>query len=191
MALASCGAIDRSGGALLMAVRKTEPSDSDVDARVSSDAPMSVAPPAAAEPQALDHGRSTATFDSDARLWGFNLRLMRSGAALLTAFEIVYFILDSLHSSTADAGNYSAARWRRGLHRARAGAHDVPVVRAQLAAGLLCQPVSDLWPDVGVEPAHRRHHTAIYHFDVHTGRGRRAIAVAGSLAGGAAARSRC
>ena len=33
-------------------------------------------------------------FDSDARIWAFNLRLMRSGAALLVALEIVYFVLD-------------------------------------------------------------------------------------------------
>ena len=78
-----------------MAVRKSEPADSIVDARISVDAPMPVAPASSTERAANERRRATEAFDSDTRIWSFNLRLMRAGAALLVAFEAIYFIIDS------------------------------------------------------------------------------------------------
>ncbi len=46
------------------------------------------------KPRASAGGR-TGAFGPGSRIWSFNLRLMRAGAALLVCFEIVYFILDS------------------------------------------------------------------------------------------------
>ena len=78
-----------------MAVRKSEPADSIVDARISVDAPMPVPPASSTERAANERRRATEAFDSDTRIWSFNLRLMRAGAALLVAFEAIYFIIDS------------------------------------------------------------------------------------------------
>ena len=76
-----------------MAVRK--PVDSTVDARTSADAPISLVPAPATEQAAGERGGPTGAFGPGSRIWSFNLRLMRAGAALLVCFEIVYFILDS------------------------------------------------------------------------------------------------
>ena len=75
-----------------MAVRKPEPTDSTVEARMSADAPISPTP--ASEQAAREPARTTAVHDSDAIIRGLNLRLMRSGAALLVGFEAIYFIID-------------------------------------------------------------------------------------------------
>jgi PAS domain-containing protein len=76
-----------------MAVRK--PVDSTVDARTSADAPISLVPAPATEQAAGERGGPSGAFGPGSRIWSFNLRLMRAGAALLVCFEIVYFILDS------------------------------------------------------------------------------------------------
>jgi PAS domain S-box-containing protein len=78
-----------------MAVRKSEPADSIVDARISVDAPMPGAPAPSTQRAANERGQTTEAFDSDTRIWSFNLRLMRAGAALLVAFEAIYFIIAS------------------------------------------------------------------------------------------------
>ncbi|MGZ6227915.1 MAG: PAS domain-containing protein, partial [Candidatus Binataceae bacterium] len=77
-----------------MAVRKPEPSDSTLGGRMWADAVISTAPPGTAKTTACEHESPVEAFDSDARIWAFNLRLMRWGAALLVALEIAYFVLD-------------------------------------------------------------------------------------------------
>ena len=74
-----------------MAVRKSEPAD----ARMFADVPISAAPAPATAQAERERGRLVSAFDSDTRIWGFNLRLMRAGAALMVGFEAIYFIVDS------------------------------------------------------------------------------------------------
>ena len=75
-----------------MAVRKPEPADSIGDTRASADVLVAAPPLPALEQTARKRGRTTELFDSETRIWDFNLRLMRAGAALLVAFEGIYFI---------------------------------------------------------------------------------------------------
>ncbi len=82
-----------------MAVRKPEPTDPIVDARMPADSPLSAAPASAAEQASREHGGLTAAHDPCKMIRGWNLRSLRAGAALLAGFEIIYFILDSYISS--------------------------------------------------------------------------------------------
>ena len=96
-----------------MAVSKPERSDSSLGERMWAHAAISAAPPGTAKTTAREHETPVEAFDSDAGIWAFNLRLMRWGAALLVALELVYFVLDifisppmtpailALHASTA------------------------------------------------------------------------------------------
>ncbi|HVA83563.1 MAG TPA: PAS domain S-box protein [Candidatus Binataceae bacterium] len=77
-----------------MAVRKPEPTDSTVDGRISVDAPASSASTPATEQPARERGRLAGAYDLETMTRGWNLRLLRTGAALLAGFEIIYFILD-------------------------------------------------------------------------------------------------
>ena len=82
-----------------MAVRKPEPTDPIVDARMPADSPLSAAPASAAEQASREHGGLTAAHDPCKMIRGWNLRSLRAGAALLAGFEIIYFILDRYISS--------------------------------------------------------------------------------------------
>jgi len=88
------GLLAKSQGIASMAVRKPEPSDSTLGGRKRADAVISAAPLGTAKTTASEHESPVEAFDSDARIWAFNLRLMRWGAALLVALEVAYFVLD-------------------------------------------------------------------------------------------------
>jgi hypothetical protein len=165
-----------------MAVRKSEPADSIVDARISVDAPMPVPPASSTERAANERRRATEAFDSDTRIWSFNLRLMRAGAALLVAFEDIYFIIDSDFPPALTPAAVALHAGAVGI-TALVLAHDVELVRAQLAGSMPCEPARHLWPDLGVRPAHRRHRAALHHRGANAYRRRGAIAVVGWLAG--------
>jgi len=77
-----------------MAVRKPDSSDPSVLVRISADAPMSPASTPSAQHAAREHRIPTWTYDLESVTRGWNLRLLRAGAALLAGFEIAYFILD-------------------------------------------------------------------------------------------------
>ncbi len=61
---------------------------------MSADAPMSTAPTPAAEQAARGRGRLIDVHDPEMMIWGWSLRLLRAGVALLVGFEIAYFVLD-------------------------------------------------------------------------------------------------
>ena len=88
------GLLAKGQGIVSMAVSKPERSDSSLGGRMWADAAISAAPPGTAKTTAREHETPVEAFDSDARIWAFNLRLMRWGAALLVALEMVYFVLD-------------------------------------------------------------------------------------------------
>jgi hypothetical protein len=74
-----------------MALRKPEPTDSIGDARASAD--VLTAGAAAPGRATREYDFSAELFDSEPRIRDFNLHLMRTGAALLVAFEAIYFIV--------------------------------------------------------------------------------------------------
>ncbi len=74
-----------------MALRKPEPTDSIGDARASAD--VLTAGAAAPGRATREYDFSAELFDSEPRFRDFNLHLMRAGAALLVAFEAIYFIV--------------------------------------------------------------------------------------------------
>src|ERR1700678_110743 len=76
-----------------MAVRNLEPTDSTVDTRKSSGGWISLAS-IPADQVARERGRLTGLHYLETMTWGWSLRLLRAGAALLASFEIIYFILD-------------------------------------------------------------------------------------------------
>jgi PAS domain S-box-containing protein len=77
-----------------MALREPEPPHSIVGAQMSLDASASITPAPPAKPTGREHRQATAVGDSDATIQGLNLRLMRSGAALLVGLEVIYFLAD-------------------------------------------------------------------------------------------------
>ena len=144
----------------------------------------SAAPPGTAKTKAGEHESPVEAFDSDARIWAFNLRLMRWGAALLVALEVAYFVLDifisppltpaivALHAGVAGFSTLvlalTTSKWFERNWR--------PVCFANLLAiyGLT----------LGLRSAHWGYRAAVHHSGLHTDRGWRAAAMVGSLAGG-------
>jgi PAS domain S-box-containing protein len=76
-----------------MPVRKPEPTGSTVEAPMAAHTPTS-ATEGIAQATSDERGRQSAVQDSGAIIWGLNLRVIRSGAALLTGFAIGYVIVD-------------------------------------------------------------------------------------------------
>src|SRR5271170_3519741 len=77
-----------------MAVRKPDPADSSIVVRMSANAPISTAPTPSAEQATHERRRLTGAYDLDRMTRGWSLRQLRTGAALLAGFEIIYFVLD-------------------------------------------------------------------------------------------------
>lgn len=79
-----------------MTVSKPEPTGSTVEAATSANPSINTSA-AQGTAQTTREGRGNETViddDSSSIIWSLNLRLLRSGVALLAAFEIAYFILD-------------------------------------------------------------------------------------------------
>ena len=75
-----------------MAVRKTEPTDFALHVGNSADPLTSPGVVEACAPR--EYELLSGVRDSEKMIWGWSLRLLRAGAALLAGVELIYFVID-------------------------------------------------------------------------------------------------
>ena len=75
-----------------MAVRKPEPTDFALHVGNSVDPLISPGVVEACAPR--EYELLSGVRDSEKMIWGWSLRLLRAGAALLAGFELIYFVID-------------------------------------------------------------------------------------------------